>query len=226
MRLRCSSALPTSSKNCASHRPPRRRDDLHPLHQLLGLAVAGAEHAVQLVEQRLQVAREHAVGVELLDELVHRQQRVDLALAEPHARQLVLRLRSVAGLHVELVAVGEAVVDDRRAHAVAQVLEVALQGGTRHLQLVHQRCEADAAAGADQHLDLVEALGPVHCPSPVAHRVRLRMLAARRRAEVTRPQRRARGFARGFDWLTCRAIASRDWRRRGRPGIPRCRSPR
>ena len=54
-----------------------------------GLGIARAEHAVQLVEQRLQVARQHAALVEALDQLVHRQQRVDLALAEPHAGQLV-----------------------------------------------------------------------------------------------------------------------------------------
>jgi hypothetical protein len=43
-------------------------------------------------------------------------------------------------------APGETVVDDRRVHAVAQVLQVALERGARDLELLEQLLEADAAA--------------------------------------------------------------------------------
>ncbi len=61
----------------------------------------------------------------------------------------------------EAVAVEVAVVFDRRAEPAAQVFEVALERGRRHLQLVQQRRKADVAAGADQRLDAAQAGGIV-----------------------------------------------------------------
>ena len=143
-------------------RPPGRRHHLDAANQIAGLRVAGAQHAVELVQQRLKVPGQHAPLVQAADQLVHRQQRMDLAFGEPQAGQFVPHLALVASVRVEAVAVGEAVVDDGRVHALAQVFQVALQRGTTHAQLVHQVGERHAAPGADQQLDLVEALGTVH----------------------------------------------------------------
>jgi hypothetical protein len=49
-----------------------------------------AQHLVDAVQQRLQVAAEHAVGVQLGQQLVGHQQAVQLALVEPQAGQFVL----------------------------------------------------------------------------------------------------------------------------------------
>ena len=136
-------------------------DDAHALHHLARLVLVRAEHGVQLLQHRLQVAGEHAVGVERADQPVHAQQGVDLALAEPQPRQLVAG-RARAGPGGEAIEVVGAVVDDRRVHPVAQVLQVALERGARHLELLGERLEAHAAAVADQQLDLVEAFGAVH----------------------------------------------------------------
>jgi hypothetical protein len=140
-------------------RPARGGDDVHALHQLGGGHVAGAEHGVQPVQQRLQVAAEHALGLQAPDQLVHGQQRVDLPVAEPQAGQLAGALAAVVA---ETVGVVQAVVDDRRIQPLAQVLQVALQRRAGHLQLGAQGLETDAPAVADQQLDLVEAFGAVH----------------------------------------------------------------
>jgi len=119
------------------------------------------------------VAGEHAVVVEAGEQLVHRQQRVDLVFAEPQARQLVARRVARAGLRgAEAVAVVRGVVGDRRAQPVAQVLQVALERRRRHAELGLQRREADAAAAAQQQFELVEAFGAAHRrPSrPLPHR--------------------------------------------------------
>jgi hypothetical protein len=50
-------------------------------------------------------------------------------------------------LLTELVAVEEAVVDDRRAEAVLQVVQVTLERGRRHLQLVSAAPESSHARG-------------------------------------------------------------------------------
>jgi hypothetical protein len=118
---------------------------------------------VQLVEQRLQVARQHAAFVETFDQLMHRQQRVDLSLGKPQAGQFVLHLPSVARIgHGEPVAIAVAVIDDGRIEPLAQVLEVALQRGAADAELVHQVGEGHAAAVADQQFDFVEALSSIH----------------------------------------------------------------
>ncbi len=144
----------------AGHRPPRRADDLDAPHQLARFGGVVADQPLQPLEHGLQVARQHAVVVQPGEQLVHGQQRVDLVLAEPHARQLVAGARRRA--LVEAVAVVEGVVDDGRVQPVAQVLQVALERGRRDGQLLAQRREAHAAAAAQQHLDLVEAFGAVH----------------------------------------------------------------
>jgi hypothetical protein len=113
--------------------------------------------------RRLQVPADHAVGVQLAQQLVRHQQRVQLPLAEPHPRQLALL---AAGLGDYSIAVREPVVLDRCAELVAQVLQVALQGGRRDLELLEQRLEVHMPAVADEHLDLVDAGGLGHRSAP------------------------------------------------------------
>ena len=55
-----------------------------------------------------------------------------------------------------------AVVDDGRIHAVAQVLQVALERGARDLQLSLQGLKRHPAARLDQQLDPVKAFSAVH----------------------------------------------------------------
>ena len=111
------------------------------------------------VEQRLQVSADHAFGIQLAQELVRHQQRVQLPLAEPQPRQFMLL---PAVFLAEPVAVQEAVVLDRGTELVLEVVQVALEGGRRHLQLVQQRLKAHVSAVADEHLDLVDARGLGH----------------------------------------------------------------
>jgi hypothetical protein len=66
---------------------------------------AAAEQAVEARDQRLDVRRQDAAGIEVGQQVLHGQQRMDFARVEPQAGQLVLR----AGLGVrgvEAVAAG------------------------------------------------------------------------------------------------------------------------
>jgi hypothetical protein len=132
----------------ARHRARGGADDAHPLHHLARFGGVGAEHGVELVLHRLQMTAEHAVGVQPGDQLVHRQQGVDLGLAEPDAGQL-MRHTARRGLCREAVDVVPTVVDDRRVEPVAQVLKIALERRGRHFQRLAKRLEAHAAAVAD-----------------------------------------------------------------------------
>ena len=116
------------------------------------LALVLAQHAGELLDERLQVAGEHPVLVQAGQDLVHGHQGMQLAFVEPEPRQLVAaaleRLR-------ETVAVGVAVVDDGGGvHAVPQILQVALERGRRDLQVLQQVLERDAVLVADHQLDL------------------------------------------------------------------------
>ena len=91
---------------------------------------------------------------------------MDLGLAEPHTGQLVVDLARIALVGLQAVASVEVVVHDRRVHAVAQVQQVTLERGVRDLDLLEHGAHADAAAGADHHLDLVEPFSTIHAVSP------------------------------------------------------------
>ena len=86
-----------SARNTHAEALPARA---HALHQLCRLRLGGAQHAVELVQQRLQVARQYAAFVQPAHELVHGQQRVDLLRIEPEPGQLVLRPEARLGEHV------------------------------------------------------------------------------------------------------------------------------
>ena len=93
-------------------------------------------------------------------QMLHGQQRRGLGRIEPEPREF--DPLGVAALAAEVVAVGVAVVDDRRFHAAAQVFEVALERRARDFELVEQRVERHQLARRDQLLDLENAFGLVH----------------------------------------------------------------
>ena len=108
------------------------------------------------------MAAENAFGIDFAEELVGGQQGVELAFAEPQARQFVPIATAVLAFPAQGVAPQEAVVFDGGTEAVAQVGQVALERGPGDLQLIHHVLEADVSAQADQALDAVEAFGVAH----------------------------------------------------------------
>ena len=118
--------------------------------------VALVEDRAQPLEQRLHVRREQA-RLQGLEQMLHGEQRVGFRRREPQARQLEAR-----GIGVEPVAVRRLVPLDRRLEAVAQVFEVALEGGGRNLELFEKDLARHTAPLAQQALDCVEPLGALH----------------------------------------------------------------
>src|SRR5205814_2352065 len=109
--------------------------------------------------QRLHVRAEDA-RLEAFEQVLHREQRLRLARAEPKSGQLVLRRRRIGLL--ETVAALVAVPGDGRVVAAAHVLDVALEGGERDLQLAQEVAHRNDAALPDQVVDLVEPLAAIH----------------------------------------------------------------
>jgi hypothetical protein len=133
----CSRRFGHQLEERAGHRTLGRADDAHALHQRLGLRPrappsiwwmrSSSGCRWRLITPSVSSSLTAAGG---------HQQAVQLALVEPQAGQFVL-LAAVLG--TEAVGVEVAVVLDRRAQAVAQVLQVALERGRRDLQLLQQR---------------------------------------------------------------------------------------
>ena len=110
----------------------------------------------QALEQRLHVRPQQA-GLEILEQLLHGEQRVDLLRAEPQAGQLLhLRLR------IEAVTVVLAIPDDGDVQPRAQILQIALEGGGGDFQLVANAACAHHLVAMNELLNLVEALGAIH----------------------------------------------------------------
>ena len=105
--------------------------------------------------------REQAAGVQVRQQLLHREQRVDLVGVEPQAGQFVLRAGKLRS-SVEPPAVALAVEYQRGIHAVAQVRQVALQRGGRDTQLNQQRCLVQAVASVELALQAVKPFGLAH----------------------------------------------------------------
>ena len=105
-------------------RPERDHADA-PAH-FLGRMVAHGEQRRQSRLQRLHVRAEDA-RLEALEEMLHGEERLRLARAEPQPRQLVLGRRRIRRL--EPIAALLAVPRDGRVVAAPHVLDVALEGG-------------------------------------------------------------------------------------------------
>src|SRR5688572_25242970 len=112
--------------------------------------------------ERLQVGPQQR-GLQALDQVLQRQERLRLRGAEPEAGELV-RMALDGFLRLEAITVLLAVPDDGRVKTIAQVLEVALEGGERHIQLLEESRDRHypRPARLEELVDLVEALGTVH----------------------------------------------------------------
>src|SRR5690606_18222384 len=153
------------------HRPVLRGAHPYPAHDLVGIAVAAVEQRAQPRDQRLHPRPEQAAGVEILQHAMHGEQREDLLVVEPEARQLVLRPDARL---LEPIATGLPVEHDRGMQPVAHVVDVPRQSRPRHLERGHQVLAGDRSALAHELVDTVVALGLVHsrailaAPGPVA----------------------------------------------------------
>ena len=132
---------------------------------LLGRVVGAAEQAGEPGEQGPDLRPEQAAGVEVREEMMHGQQRMDFLGAEPQPGQLIVRADPLSGL-LEAVAAQVAVEADRRVQAVAHVGEVALERGPGDAETFQQLLAGDAVARAENLVDLVNPLHVVHGKRP------------------------------------------------------------
>ena len=146
-----------------SHAPRSHRQDLDAPRDVLCRMLARIEQALQPLAQRRDQFTEHA-RLQVAEQAVHRQQRLQLVRREPEARQLPQLAVGDGG--IEAVGFLVAVVHDRRVHAIPQVLEVALEGRARDAEFFQEVLRADEVAAPQQVLDLVEAFGPFHQSPP------------------------------------------------------------
>ena len=144
---------------CRYHAARAHRQDPDASRDVFGRVLAAFEQALEALAQRRDHFAEHA-RLQVAEQAVHREQRLQLIGREPEAGQLPQL--AVCNLGIESVGLLLPVEDDRRMHAVAQVFEVALERGARHAKFGHEILRAHVAAAAQQVLDLVKALGAFH----------------------------------------------------------------
>lgn len=137
-----------------------RPDGLHAdaAHDFGAGVGAHAEQLVQPFYQRRDVRPEQATRIQVGQQVLHRQQGVNLLGREPEPGQFVLRAGG-GGLPVEPPAAALAVEHDRCVHAVAQVRQVALERGRGGAQCLEQEWPRQAAARVKPMLQTVKALG-------------------------------------------------------------------
>lgn len=133
----------------------------HAATDFLGRIGRAAEQRVQTRHQRLDVRRQDAAGVEVGEQMLHGQQRMDLRRREPQAGQFI-GFADPPAILGEAVTAGQAVVDDGRIEPVAHIDEIAPQGGARDLQRRLQRAEGHRRPLAEQLVDAAEPFGLVH----------------------------------------------------------------
>lgn len=98
--------------------------------------------------------------LQLGKQLLRRQERIEFACREPQPRQFISRAAGRIG--GEAVAARFPVPDDGGMEPVAQVFEVALEGGARNRQRFEEYLQRHHAPLVEKLVDLVEALGAVH----------------------------------------------------------------
>ena len=122
---------------------------------------AAAQGLGQALAQRFDVRAQQAAGVQVGQQVLHGQQRVDFFGTEPQAGQFVLRTHQLlAG--VQQIATALAAEGHRHVHLVAQQGDVALERGRRDLQLGPQPLGREAAARVQPALELVEPVVDGH----------------------------------------------------------------
>ena len=117
------------------------------------------QQALEALAKRLDTWREHA-GLQIAQQLEHREKRVRFGSVEPESGQLVAR--RIGCQCRKAIAVALAVPDDGRMKAAAHVLDVALERGERNLQLVQEASDGHALMRPNQAVDAVEAFGAIH----------------------------------------------------------------
>ena len=141
----------------------RRVQDPNAPDHFRGSAPAAPEELARAVDQRLDVRPEQA-RVHLLEQLAEREEGPDLGLVEPEPGE------GIAGggrrRRRQPVAASPPVPLDRRVQPVAEILEVAPEGGARDLELLQKGLDRDDPPLAQQSVDAVEAFGPVHPSAP------------------------------------------------------------
>lgn len=135
--------------------------DADALDDFFGRIVRGTDQRRQAREQRLDVRPEQSAGIEVGQQVLHGQQGVDFLGREPQTEQFVLPSQLFGG-GVEAIAAGVAVMDDRCVQPVAEINEVAFQGGPGDFQFVHQRLKGHHAPVVEHLVELVEAFRLVH----------------------------------------------------------------
>ena len=133
--------------------------DAHAALDLFERVVGALQQRAQALLQRLDVTAQEA-GLQFREQVLHGEERRGFGCVEPQPREF--DARGLAALAGEAVAVGVAVVDDRRLHAAAQVFEVALECGRRDLEFVEHFLERRELARRDHLLDFENAFGFVH----------------------------------------------------------------
>src|SRR5581483_10780275 len=115
-----------------------------------------ADCGAQPREQRFDVRAEQP-GLEVAQQLLHGEQRIDLLRTEPQAGKLLHpRARIVA------ITACLAIPNDRDVESRAQILQVALERRGGDLQLVKKSARRNDLVPGDQLLNSVEAFGTVH----------------------------------------------------------------
>ena len=128
---------------------------------LLGGVVGGAEQPREAREQRLDLRPQQPAGVEVGEQVLHGEQRVDLLGGEPEAREFVLGADALA-LHLDAVAAQRPVEDDWSVEAILEVIEIPLAGGPRDTEPLLQLVAGDEAAASQDLVDLLDAFECAH----------------------------------------------------------------
>ena len=136
--------------------------DPHAPRHFRGCPDIAAEQSAGPVDQRLDVRAEQA-RVHLLEQLAEREEGPDLGLVQPQPGKGVARRGR--GRLLEAVPARLPIPCDRGVQPVAEILEVALEGGARDFELLEKGLDRDHPPLAQQGIDPVEAFGPVHSPA-------------------------------------------------------------
>ena len=91
--------------------------------------------------------------------MLHENKSSRLFLRKPQTRQLNLVTRI---WFIKAIATHRAVIDNRRVHAIAQVIKIALEGGSRDLQARHKVFNRYTSPTLDHVLNTMQALHITH----------------------------------------------------------------
>ena len=140
-----------------------RVQDPHPPRHFRGRAGIAAEKRPRAVNQGLDVRPEQP-RVHLLEQLAQREEGPDLGLVQPEPGERITG-RTRRRFH-ESIAAAPPIPCDRRVQPIAEILEIALEGGARDFELFEKGLDRDDPPLPQQGIDPVEAFRPVHSSAP------------------------------------------------------------